>query len=94
MRIGPQVFSFQEVSVRWINKRKARFLCKSNQQRNRALPNYIYNERDPRAKKTYGGRRIDWYNWNEYYPGFACRCAEKAKAQGYDLFGVQFYGEI
>lgn len=67
---------------------------KSNQQRDRALPNYIYNERDPRAKKTYGGRRIDWYNWNEYYPGFACRCAEKAKAQGYDLFGVQFYGEI
>lgn len=67
--------------------------CYKDNGRNRALPNYIYNERDPRAKKTYGGRRIDWYNWNEYYPGFACRCAEKAKAQGYDLFGVQFYGE-
>ena len=33
MRIGPQVFSFQEVSVRWINKRKARFLCICNHMR-------------------------------------------------------------
>ncbi|KAL9976290.1 hypothetical protein ACROYT_G013573 [Oculina patagonica] len=60
---------------------------------NRALPNYIYNERDPRAKKTYGGRRIEWNNWNVYFPGFACRCAQKAKELGYDLFGLQFYGE-
>lgn len=59
---------------------------------NRALPNYIYNERDPTIK-NYGGRKIDWFNWNEYFPGFACRCAEKAKQLGYNLFGLQFYGE-
>jgi len=58
----------------------------------RALPHYIYNERDP-SINNYGGRRIDWFNWNEYFPGFACRCAKKAKELGYDLFGLQFYGE-
>lgn len=64
-----------------------------NNQPRRVLPNYIYNERDPKVKHNYGGRKIDWGNWNNYYPGFACRCAEKAKEKGYDLFGVQFYGE-
>ena len=64
-----------------------------NSQHDRALPNYIYNERDP-SSKNYGGRKIDWFNWNEYYPGFACRCARKAKHLGYDLFGLQFYGKF
>ncbi|XP_020601595.1 uncharacterized protein LOC110040659 [Orbicella faveolata] len=59
----------------------------------RALPNYIYQERDRRLTKNYGGRRIEWNNWNMYYPGFACRCAQKAKELGYDIFGLQFYGE-
>ncbi|XP_068717696.1 uncharacterized protein [Montipora capricornis] len=58
----------------------------------RVLPHYIYNERDP-STKTYGGRKIDWFNWNKYVPGFACRCAQKAKELGYDLFGLQSYGE-
>lgn len=58
----------------------------------RALPEYIYNERDP-SIPNYGGRRIDWLNWNDYFPGFICRCAEKAKQLGFDLIGVQFYGE-
>ena len=66
-------------------------MCLLNSQSNRALPKYIYNERDP-SIKNYGGRKIDWFNWSEYYPGFACRCAKKAKQLGYDLFALQFYG--
>ena len=42
---------------------------------------------------NYGGRKIDWFNWNVYMPGFACRCAKKAKELGYDVFALQFYGE-
>ena len=34
-----------------------------------------------------------WVNWENYLPGFICRCAKKAKELGYDLFGVQFYGK-
>ena len=57
-----------------------------------ALPHYIYNERD-KSIANYGGRLIDWVNWENYLPGFICRCAKKAKELGYDLFGVQFYGK-
>lgn len=66
--------------------------CYRDKTNQRALPKYIYNERDP-SVPTYGGRRIDWMNWNQYFPGFVCRCAQKAQEWGYDLFGVQFYGE-
>ncbi|XP_031551276.1 uncharacterized protein LOC116288606 [Actinia tenebrosa] len=59
---------------------------------NRVLPNYIYNERD-RTHPSYGNRRIDWHNWDKYLAAFSCRCARKAQELGYDLFGVQFYGE-
>ncbi|XP_048584945.1 uncharacterized protein LOC5514578 [Nematostella vectensis] len=66
--------------------------CFEDQFINRSLPNYIYNERDP-THPTYGNRSIEWYNWNNWLPGFACRCAAKAKELGYDVFGVQFWGE-
>ena len=49
------------------------------------------NERDPRSK-VYNGYRIDWTNWNNYMPAFACRCAKIVKAKGYTVFGLQFYG--
>ncbi|KAM7448396.1 hypothetical protein ABFA07_003559 [Porites harrisoni] len=58
----------------------------------RTLPNYILNELDPTVD-NYGGRRIDWFNWNIYMPGFVCRCAKKAKQLGYDVIGLQHYGE-
>lgn len=66
--------------------------CFRDKEPGRVLPNYIYNERDP-SINNFGGRMIDWFNWNEYFPGFICRCAEKAKLAGYDLIGVQFFGE-
>jgi len=43
---------------------------------------------------NFGGRTIELNNWNEYYPGFACRCAQKAKELGHDLFGLQYYGNV
>lgn len=52
----------------------------------------VVNERDP-SSKVYGGRRIDWRNWNSYIEGFACRCAKLVKARGWTVFGLQFYGE-
>lgn len=58
----------------------------------RTLPNYILNELDPTVD-NYGGRRIDWFNWNIYMPGFVCRCAKKAKQLGYDVIGLQHYGQ-
>ncbi|XP_028514921.1 uncharacterized protein LOC110239313 isoform X2 [Exaiptasia diaphana] len=58
----------------------------------RPLPFEILNERDV-TSKVYGGRRIDWNNWNSYMPQFACRCAQLAKAKGYTIFGLQFFGE-
>ncbi|XP_073246804.1 uncharacterized protein [Porites lutea] len=66
--------------------------CFRDRRNDRTLPHYIYNERD-KSIANYGGRLIDWVNWGNYLPGFICRCAQKAKELGYDLFGVQFYGE-
>ena len=68
------------------------FFSFCNSQPGRVLPNYIYNERDP-SISNFGDRMIDWFNWNEYFPGFICRCAEKAKLAGYDLIGAQFFGK-
>ncbi|XP_031551277.1 uncharacterized protein LOC116288607 [Actinia tenebrosa] len=67
--------------------------CYKDSVGDRVLPNYIYNERDPSRKDNYGGRSIEWYNWEKYLAGFSCRCAQKARQLGYDLFGIQFYGE-
>jgi len=58
----------------------------------RVLKEHVLNERDPRSK-VFGGRRIDWLNWNQYMPAFACRCAKIVKDKGYKVFGLQFYGE-
>ena len=78
-------------SMTWVD-RMLSFFSFCNSQPGRVLPNYIYNERDP-SISNFGGRMIDWFNWNEYFPGFICRCAEKAKLAGYDLIGVQFFGK-
>jgi len=66
--------------------------CFKDNQHKRALPYYIYNERD-KSIANYGGQMINWNDWENYLPGFICRCAKKAKEHGYDLFGVQFFGE-
>jgi len=58
----------------------------------RPLPYEILNERD-RTSKVFGGRMINWHDWDNYIEGFACRCAALAKKKGYRVFGLQFYGE-
>jgi len=58
----------------------------------RVLKEQVLNERDPKSK-VYGGRKIDWMDWNNYMQGFACRCAKMVKAKGWKVFGLQFYGE-
>lgn len=57
----------------------------------RPLPEEILNERDV-TSKVYGGQKIRWHDWDNYMAGFACRCAEAAKAKGYSVFALQFYG--
>lgn len=52
----------------------------------------MLNERD-KTSKVYGGRVINWRDWNNYMQGFACRCAKIVKAKGYKVFGLQFYGK-
>ncbi|XP_058946050.2 uncharacterized protein [Pocillopora verrucosa] len=66
--------------------------CFKDKSHARALPHYIYNERDD-SIANYGGQKIDWNDWENYLPGFICRCAKKAKDLGYDLFGMQHFGE-
>ncbi|KAK3728149.1 hypothetical protein QZH41_019468 [Actinostola sp. cb2023] len=58
----------------------------------RPLPEQILNERDT-TSIVYGGRLINWHDWDNYIEGFACRCAELAQKKGYSVFGLQFYGE-
>lgn len=67
--------------------------CFKDKEHQRALPYYIYNERDE-SIANYGGQMINWHDWENYLPGFICRCANKAKEHGYDLFGVQFFGKL
>lgn len=59
---------------------------------NRVLKEQVLNERD-KTSKVYGGRMINWRDWNNYMQGFACRCAKIVKEKGYKVFGLQFYGE-
>ena len=59
----------------------------------RVLKEHVLNERDPRSK-VFKGIRIDWFNWNNYMPAFACRCAQIVKDKGYTVFGLQFYGRF
>ncbi|KAJ7390935.1 Ankyrin repeat and SAM domain-containing protein 6 [Desmophyllum pertusum] len=66
--------------------------CFKDKRDDRALPHYIYNERDS-SIDNYGGQKVNWADWENWLPGFICRCAKKAKELGYDVIGVQFYGE-
>ncbi|KAJ7391347.1 hypothetical protein OS493_018390 [Desmophyllum pertusum] len=53
----------------------------------------LLNDRDPYSKYHQPGYRLDWRKWKESTHSLACRCAEKARAKGYTMFGLQFYGE-
>ncbi|KAJ7390936.1 hypothetical protein OS493_020956 [Desmophyllum pertusum] len=68
--------------------------CYKDHQNPRLLRHYILNERDPEVTGgNHGDQIIDWANWHDYLPQLICRCATKAKLLGYDVFGIQYYGE-
>ncbi|XP_012562162.1 uncharacterized protein LOC100198647 isoform X5 [Hydra vulgaris] len=65
--------------------------CYNDDQNNpRPLPEPLLNDRSEKYP-GFSGKTIDWAHWNHYMPEFVCRCAEKAKANGYKIFGVQFF---
>ncbi|XP_031563116.1 coadhesin-like [Actinia tenebrosa] len=59
---------------------------------NRALPEELVNDRDP-TNPAWSGHMIDWKQYDKSLHSLACRCAAKAKAKGYKVFGLQFFGE-
>ncbi|KAK3711058.1 hypothetical protein QZH41_019232, partial [Actinostola sp. cb2023] len=58
----------------------------------RALPSELLNERDP-TNPNYDGHEIDWNDEKGSYSRLACRCAAKSREDGFDVFGLQFWGE-
>jgi len=58
----------------------------------RLLPSYILTDRDEQHP-TFSGQKINWGNWYEYLPEFVCRCAQKARVNGWRIFGIQFWGK-
>ncbi|XP_028403466.1 uncharacterized protein LOC114526148 [Dendronephthya gigantea] len=58
----------------------------------RPLSDYLLTDRDKRHSVS-SGRDIDWYNYDTYLPELACRCAMKTVEEGWDTFGLQYYGE-
>jgi hypothetical protein len=51
------------------------------------------NERDY-TLPNWNGHLIEWNDWDNYMPNLICRCAMKAKKDGYKYFGLQFYGML
>ncbi|XP_048578758.1 uncharacterized protein LOC116618880 isoform X2 [Nematostella vectensis] len=58
----------------------------------RPIPRLLFTDRDPTAPE-YSGKFVDLLNWNSYLKKLRCRCATEAKAKGYNVFGLQWYGE-
>ncbi|XP_078381196.1 uncharacterized protein LOC144663974 [Oculina patagonica] len=56
------------------------------------MPDLLFTDRDSSSDK-FSGIFVDWNNWDTYMKGAVCRCADKAKANGYMFFGLQYYGE-
>ena len=55
------------------------------------MPDLLFTDRDSSSAK-FSGKHIDWKNWDTYTKDLVCRCAERAKAEGYMVFGLQYYG--
>ncbi|CAB3989558.1 Hypothetical predicted protein [Paramuricea clavata] len=53
---------------------------------------HVLSARVPGAS-NYVGQPIDWWNYDVFLPMFACECAKKTVENGYNTFGLQYYGE-
>ncbi|XP_032240089.2 uncharacterized protein LOC5514646 [Nematostella vectensis] len=53
----------------------------------------IMTDRD-RSSIVFSGTQMNWpKTFQPYLKSIACRCARKAEAKGYEIFGLQYYGE-
>lgn len=59
---------------------------------NRPLPVELLNLRD-NTNPINTGFVHDWRNFDAVINTMLCECAKKAKAKGYEYFGLQYYGE-
>ncbi|XP_057298309.1 uncharacterized protein LOC130629193 [Hydractinia symbiolongicarpus] len=59
----------------------------------RPLPEMLQTERDYTDTEKWNKILINWENWGQYSPEMICRCAYKARMEGKDYFGIQFWGE-
>lgn len=41
----------------------------------------------------YSGFPVDWGSWDAYLDGVVCRCAKASNAKGFNLFGIENFGE-
>ena len=62
--------------------------CFNENKSDRALSTLIINDVDMESSKFMGIFRVDYDNWDQYMEGLICRCARKAKEEGYSHFGI------
>ncbi|KAJ7383586.1 hypothetical protein OS493_026771 [Desmophyllum pertusum] len=88
LSVHKEVFGYEECSIKF-----TRVGCYRDSLINpRPIPELIMTDRDP-TSDVYSGKKVEWKNWNEYLPDLVCRCAKKTRDKGYNVFGLQFYGE-
>ena len=58
----------------------------------RRMHQLLITERD-HTSHAWNGMWIDWNNWDSYMAAFIDRCAVKAKAMNYRVFGMSYYGK-
>lgn len=58
----------------------------------RPLPQLMFTDLDNTAAQ-YSGFPVDWGSWDAYLDGVVCRCAQASNAKGFNLFGIENFGE-
>ncbi|EDO42760.1 predicted protein [Nematostella vectensis] len=67
--------------------------CFRDRHASRILPDMIMTDRD-RSSIVFSGTQMNWpKTFQPYLKSIACRCARKAEAKGYEIFGLQYYSE-
>jgi len=66
--------------------------CFRDKHDDRAMQEEVANDRDVHSNH-FIGQKIDWEKFPESTETLACECAKRTSAKGYQMFGLQFYGE-
>jgi len=56
------------------------------------LKELILTERDT-SSPVWNGKHVEWMNWNAYMKDLLQRCAKKANAHDFKVFGIRYYAE-